>query len=185
MTVALYFSATPAGEDNPADVGLAQPVGRDHDADYGFLERVIEGGEIKNWVEREYQLVHGGFGDYQHELRGFHLCSERFREALEKARGPRDRLQWLPAWVTSEDGERRRYWVLHFPERPFVIDEDRSVFWNGRIMKGVIDTNKMRDRHVIASPDGSLTSFVVSDTARNVIIDAGCEGLDFEPFPCV
>lgn len=115
------------------------------------------------------------------------LYSEKLRAAIDMAAGPRDVIQWLPAWVTDAEGGRRRYWGLHFPEPPeAIIDTKLSVYGGapGVVMKGVLDLAKLDGRHVTVSPEGGGGfDFLVSARARDVIRAAGCEGLVFARFP--
>jgi hypothetical protein len=100
---------------------------------------------------------------------------------LDEVKGERDEMQWPPAWVTNEDGERRRYWVLHFPEEPEdLLDIDLSTYGPlDEVVKGYLDRKKAVGRHVMPSPDGDFVSFLVSERGRNAIVASGCEGIEF------
>jgi hypothetical protein len=142
-------------------------------------------GRIEDWVQREYRLTGGGFSDYQAEVRGLKLCSQKLKEILEAAQREKDEVQWLPARVNGQGGESRPYWVLHFPySGDEFLDVDRSRYGPlDEVVRGVLNLRKAQGRHVLPSPDGSLVSFVVSSKARDMIISEKCEGLDFEPYP--
>ena len=171
--------------DDPTSYGLARPTDEGSDFDKYIRRRKRRTGAIDDWVEQEYRLTGGGFSDYQAEVRGLRLCSERLRTILESARGEKDEVQWLPASVIGPGGERRPYWVLHFPESgDHLLDIDRSTYGPLDLVKrGVLDPAKAQDRHVLPSPDGSFVSFVISSKTREAILAAGLEGIEMELYP--
>lgn len=171
--------------DDPESYGLARPMDEGSDFDKYIRRRKRRTGVIDDWVEQRYRLVGGGFSDYQAEVRGLRLCSEKLKEILERERGDSDELQWLPAHVIGPDEEIRRYWVLHFPKSSEdLLDIDRSTYGPfDEVMRGVIDPVKAAGRHVLPSPDSSFVSFLVSVKVRGSIMAAGCQGVELEPYP--
>ena len=167
--------------DDPHRYGLARPVA-EGDFDHYIRRRKGKPGLIEEWVDQEYRLTGGGFSDYQAELRGLRLCSEKLREVIESGRGASDDVQWLPAQVIDSKGEQRPYWVLHFPEDPqSLLDIEQSTFGPlGEVVRGALDPAKAAARNVLPDPNGSFVTFLVSSALRDAILAAGCEGLEME-----
>jgi hypothetical protein len=135
--------------------------------------------DLTDWTEWEYTLTEGGFSDYQPESDGLRLCSDVLRRTLDAAKGPKDRLQWLPVWVTDDKRDRRRYWVLHFPEPADVLRTELIGTGANQRPQQVLDAAKLSGREVLPTPDGSFVSFLVSERARAAIERAECVGLQF------
>ena len=47
---------------------------------------------MEDWVQQEYRLTGGGFSDYQAEVRGLKLCSQKLKEILREPPSGRIRL---------------------------------------------------------------------------------------------
>src|SRR5919106_6663081 len=141
------------------------------------------GGKVESWEEWEYRLKDGGFADYQNDTGGFRLCSERLRAVLDALASPKDVLQWLPVWVTAESGERRRYWILHFPEQPDLLDWSQTEMLGPVIGRAALDSRKTEGHKIMPSPDGRRRLFVVLESVRAVLQEQGLTGMEFRRFP--
>lgn len=114
------------------------------------------------------------------------LCSPRLRELFDRVRGPSDEIEWLRVDVTEvDDDEAHEYWMMRLPVllREEILDEDRTVWSPGTIMKAVVDARKMTDRHVVRYPSEMSTRPIVCDAVRAAIEQAGMAGCKFEPVP--
>ncbi len=100
MSAALWFIVRPAD-------ALFEPIGVDRDRD--LLRKLRKTEPITDWIERRYKPREGEPVDFPFELDGMRLCSDRLREAIDAAKGPKDALEWLPA-VLEHAGEEYRYW---------------------------------------------------------------------------
>lgn len=169
--------------DRPGVLGLARPLNERSEADRKSERRLRQPGVVEDWVDEEYELTGpGGFGDYQPEVRGFRLLSDRFRRCLDEVRTDADDVQWLPAWVRDQGGERRRYWLLHFPEPWQSVAKAGSVSNDvGAPGNGALDLEKVRERHVMPTPTGSYVRCVISQKALDAMKKAGIEGVEVRP----
>lgn len=172
-----YWAMFPAWDAHPP-AGTPFPVKR---YDARALGRAARG--TADWQPPEYRLDGGIFGDYLGDGRGLRLCSDELRDALESARGPHDDLEWLPAWLSKAE-ERRRYWLLRTPDATDLLDAERSDWWAGKVVRAVIDGQRAEGRAVLAPPDGSKLSLLLSEPARLVLAGAGCTGFTLDPYPC-
>ena len=148
-----------------------------------LLSRYQAGGRIERWEEWEFQLEQGDFADYQSDIMGFRICSDSLRQILDAVAGPQDVIQWLPVWVTHEAGDRRRYWVLHFPEPPDLLDLARTERSGPSIVRAALDSRKAEMHEVMPSPDGSSYCFVISSRVRATLEKARCTGMLFRVLP--
>jgi hypothetical protein len=128
---------------------------------------------INDWVEAHYALD-GGFGDYPRELRGYRLCSERLRRVLDEAKGPDDRLQWLPARVADPEKEERRYWVLNLL-RPTASEIPGLEDFDWQTLRDFTVQGKLDRYGVLPGPGFGLISFLVSPAVRTAIEEGGCD----------
>jgi hypothetical protein len=126
------------------------------------------------WTPPSLILELPGFVDLQDEYTGLRLCSQRLRDVLERNAGPNDDLQWLPCSITDPEGERRDYWVLHFPNR------------GASPSTGLIPPRTpplapadVQGRHVLPTPSLPMRTFVVSEDVAKAIVAEGCVGLEF------
>lgn len=108
------------------------------------------------------------------------IVSSRFREALEEAMGPGDRIQFFPATIDYGDQSDDTYWIAYFPDRFPVLNleysEKLGSVW-GRI---TLDASQLEGHDVFALPSASQASFAVSDQARRIIERYGIEGIQFD-----
>lgn len=182
-----YFRVELPDVDRPPFALAKLRTARHDDYRHWLHDRALEGGSIDNWTEPEYflepfnadhHLLDGGFTDFQPEIHSLLMCSERMRRVLDQLASPVDVLQWLPAWVTGANGERRRYWVLHFPTRLDVVCYDPTQHPSGTMIP-IVFLDRVGNRQVFASSNGSQHHFVVTDPVRQALLDAGCQHLDF------
>ena len=103
------------------------------------------------------------------------------KAVLEEVKGSPEIFQWLPVGITAESGERRTYWILHFPEPPDLLDHERTEILGGTIGRMVLDSRKAEGHEVMPSPDGSTYCFIVSSSARDALEKSGCTGMQFRP----
>ncbi len=133
-------------------------------------------GWIKEWQTKYFTLRNGEYTDYLPAI-GCRLCSEKMREVLERCKSEKDVLQWLDAKVESETGEKRNYFVLHFPVLEDVLDKKRSKYVRNILTKKVINPEACLGHEVFSYIEESSISFVVSQKAREELKKSGCRGL--------
>jgi hypothetical protein len=104
------------------------------------------------------------------------LCSAKLRELLSV---DSQKLVWLPVSVWN-GSDSLDYFILHFTEFPDVLNEARTEYAGGGILKPHLDIAKLKGRKIIALNPLSL-SWIVCETVRKKIEDAGCTGIEFEP----
>jgi hypothetical protein len=173
-----YYSLTRV-EDLSLGVAYA-PEGYSHDM-------IAEGRYYDHWKPVDFTIKpwrdnHGGFADYQTNNMGWPLCSDELRQIIDRNRSPRDEVQWLEATVTHE-GQSRRYWVLHIPDRPDVLDSEKTIFaYQGFVVKPVFRMSELRDRNVFSYVGGNFT-VLVSSQVRTAMVAANCTGIDFLRIP--
>lgn len=136
----------------------------------------LKEGWIKEWQTKYFTLRNGEYTDYLPAI-GCRLCSEKMREILERCKSEKDVLQWLDAEVESETGEKRRYFILHFPVLEDVLDKKKSKYVKNILTKQVINPEACVGHEVFSYPEESTLSFVVSQKVREELKKAGCRGL--------
>ncbi len=179
----MYFKVLP-----PDDIREAGLASTDFPGNvwYPLLDKVMDGGSIEDWQAPEYTLKGSILVDYQPEVNGLRLCSEKMKRVLEDVTGPQDTIQWLPAVIKDDAGHRHPYWVLHFPDRPDILDVEETEYRASPLpVKAAISQKRAEGRHVMWSPDGSTVAFVVSEETKDELEKAECTGVLFSLFPSV
>ncbi|QHT57066.1 hypothetical protein GXP71_13910 [Cellulomonas sp. H30R-01] len=108
------------------------------------------------------------------------LVSDRARAAVEPLLGTEDCVQWLPATLTTYEGDTLAYWVMHFPEPFDPYDERRTVRGPSGIPlpgRAVVSRARTAGRDVIA-PQLEAASLLVSDRMLTGMLDARLTGWD-------
>lgn len=142
-------------------------------------ELLVEPGRVEGWVPLELEVRSGVPTDYLANNVGVRLCSERLKDALEQANSGADELQWLDATVLDAAGIGHRYYVLHFPTLPDVLDPERTITSRGWfVVKPVIAESRVGQHRVFSFPGGTSRT-VVTDQVREAVVRAGCTGVDF------
>jgi hypothetical protein len=151
--------------------------------DAGRDQVLEEPGEVADWLPVELEVRGGDPTDYLANNIGMRLCSARLRDVVEQQRGDGDQLQWLEVQVVDESGVKHRYFVLHVPTHPDVLDPRRTI-WAGEsfVVKPVLSRDKLQGLRVFSFA-GATTRLVVADVVRRAILDAGCTGVDFAKAP--
>lgn len=148
-------------------------------------ELLVEPGRVEGWVPLEVEVRGGAPTDYLANNVGVRLCSERLKEALEQASTGADEFQWLDAEVLDEAGTRHKYYVLHFPALPEVLDPERTITSRGWfVVKPVVARSRV-GQHCVFSFPGGTSRTVITDQVRKAIEQAGCTGVDFAPVAVV
>ena len=133
---------------------------------------MLDGEHVQHWTPIDYVLEDGDFGDYPRELEAYRLCSTRLKEVIEENKSSEDPLEWLPASVENEAGERRDYWVLNILKHPATaLPGLEDLDWQTlrlRAREGALSRFR-----VLPSPGGGLPGFLVSDELRTAILEAG------------
>jgi hypothetical protein len=106
------------------------------------------------------------------------LCSPNLRNILSPLS---EELVWLPVSVTR-GAKYFDYFILHFATFPDVLDESKTEYAGGRVLRPHLDAAKLGGRQILAL-DPLSPSWLVSETARQSIEEAGCSGIEFEPIP--
>lgn len=139
-----------------------------------------EEGWVKSWEKMCLTLKGTRFADYLSSNLTLCICSEKLKGILEKCRSEKDALQWLDVEVVAPDGQRRLYYVLHFPVVPDVLDRKRTIFSKeGVLVRPIISMKAARDHEVFTYPGGGHITLIVSETVRSMIKAAKCTGLSY------
>ena len=137
---------------------------------------LYDGHGVKEWGTKHFSLKDGGYTDFLPANIGCRLCSKKLRDILEKCKSEKDVLQWLDAEVESEAGEKRKYFILHFPELVELLDIKKSKYIGGVLTKQVIEAKRCVGHEVFSYKECSSLSFVVSEKVRNEIKKENCRG---------
>jgi|GEM_PF-6301469 len=131
-------------------------------------------------------LKNGGFADYQASNVGT-LCSHKLMSVLEANKAESDVLEWFDIFIANEQGEQRKYHLLHFPVVFDVLDLEHSVIshaMDGLPVIPCLSYPLVKDHHVFAMPKASV-GFFISDFVREKILEADCLGLGFAPVKAI
>jgi len=114
-----------------------------------------------------------GFQDYQMDIHGFRLCSQRMKDLFEANKSPEDKIQWLDVTATW-NGETRPYYILHFYEDTDVLDPVLSK-WNPKTktydaIPVIYIREKIGNHNVFACPQDTLgltvRAFILKEMKR-------------------
>ena len=125
------------------------------------------GQRVRDWEPLACALIGGGWADY---LGGdvVNLCSEPLREAIDRARGGAEPIQWLAHLVGGGGGERRRYWGLLVHDDTDRLDEAQTVTAAGQIVRPAFDAALVGDLEIVGLPGTSAQVFVGERVAAAV-----------------
>jgi len=146
---------------------------------YSF-EILAEGIYYPEWVATPFVLNGGPFADYQANNLGWPLCSKKLKTVIEGHASPIDSFQWLEARVIAVNEEDvRDYYILHFPERPDVLDKQRTLFAGDSdfVVRPYFSEQAIGTRRVFSYPGRS--TIIVSSEVRDAVLAANCTGIDF------
>ncbi|MHC4867254.1 MAG: hypothetical protein ACYTEX_24530 [Planctomycetota bacterium] len=96
---------------------------------------------------------------------------------MERCKSEKDVLQWLDAEVESETGEKRRYYILHFPELQDLLDKRKSKYVGNMLTKHIVDTKACAGHEIFSYVGGGKLSFIASQRVREELKKAKCSGL--------
>jgi len=135
---------------------------------------------IGEW-QRVRGRIDGPFAPFQTALIGpQRWFSETARAVVEKWRGPRDVLEWMPVEVESSDGsEVRPYSLLFFPQPFDGADMRYSTTGPGGLIKIVLDPRKLVGRHIAPSPRTGSQGFLVCGHIMGELADLGVRPVCF------
>lgn len=162
-----------AGADIGGWAGIA------HIKDHDELSLLPKQGWVKGWETKHFALKNGEYTDYLPANIGCRLCSEKMRDILESCKSGKDVLQWLDAEVESEAGEKRYYFVLHFPVSGDMLDKKKSKYVRNILTKQVVNPKACSGHEVFSYKECSSLSFIVSGKVKEELKKAGCRGLVF------
>ena len=162
--------------------GIGGQAGVAYLIDSGQLHLLPEEGWVKGWEIRRFFLRNGIYADYLAADISCRLCSERLRDILERCKSEKDVLQWLDAEVESETGEKKRYYLLHFPEPEDLLDKSKCAYYKTTLLKHVIDMKASAGHEVFSYIGGSTVSFIATQKVREELKNAGCSGLIYLRF---
>jgi hypothetical protein len=140
---------------------------------------LLEGRYYPDWEPVLFTLCDGGYADYQANDLGWPLCSEKLKRTIEQCASPDDSMQWLAARVVGPGSEQRDYHVLHLPERPDVLDKEKTLFAEGGVVVKPYFSVEAIGSHRVFSFRGGQFRVIVSTETRDAILSANCTGLDF------
>src|SRR6516165_2778709 len=96
-------------------------LGVGHTVEKRDLFFLPDSGKVDRWQPLVLELRDGDYPDYLASNLGCRLCSERLKGILHSRASPADVLEWLEVVVRKYDQDRR-YFILHFPQPPDVLN---------------------------------------------------------------
>ena len=139
-------------------------------------------GAVVNWQPIVMELRKGVFTDYLANNIRCRLCSERLKRILTENASSSDILQWLPVEVNNGE-ECRRYFILHFPSPPDVVDKIASIIVDDFVVKPVLSKSAATGHRVFAYPDGGELKLFVDQRVMSAIVGNGCSGMQLTEAP--
>ena len=154
-----------------------------YDAAGSTLFLLPDEGRAEGWMPKVLGLREGGYADYLASELGCRLCSERLKGILEEGASELDVLQWLEVEVTKGE-EKRRYYILHFPMPPDVLDGSRTLYAAADVVvKAVLSKDRAEGHRVFGFPKAGMLRTIVSKEVKRAIEAAKCTGLSFSKMP--
>src|SRR5262245_43219392 len=145
-----------------------QNLGVGHSIEQSDLFFLPDTGKVTNWKPIILELRDGDYPDYLASNLGCRLCSERLKTVLDEHASPSDSLQWLEVLVNKQGGDRR-YFILHFPEPPDVLDKKKTMFAGDFVVKAVLSRDAIGGHRVFAYPKcGCLPLFISDEVKRHI-----------------
>ncbi len=161
-----------AGADIGGQAGVAYIRG------YNEINLLPKQGWVKDWETKHFTLKNGEYTDYLPANIGCRLCSKKMRDILERYKSEKDVLQWLDAEVESITGEKRSYFILHFPVLlENVLDKKKSKYVRNILTKQVISPEACVGHEVFSYLEVSALSYIVSQKVKQELKNADCRGL--------
>ncbi|NGX30708.1 MAG: hypothetical protein K940chlam8_00057 [Chlamydiae bacterium] len=162
--------------------GTARPPGG-----LDSVEDLPRAGSVKNWEPLYFNLEEGDFADYQGNSPVFKMCSVKMKTILDENKGSEDEMQWLRAFVKSEQGEEREYYIQHFPKFYDTVDWDRCILQKdkSRVIKPVFSRKKIEGKHKIFNYPKSRLALVITEDIKKKLQKAKCTGIVFSKVPLV
>jgi hypothetical protein len=146
-----------------------------------ILERLRDPGLQATWRTPSFRLSTGVFADLMPSNASVPLCSERLRALLDSLRDVRDELVWLPADVSNETGDQRRYFLLLAGADPHVLDKARTLWAGGDfVVRAVIDLPAARG-HRVFSFEPFSGRVIVAAQVKETLEAQGITGVDYAP----
>lgn len=141
-----------------------------------------------NDIEMIFKLQDGIYSDFMNNNLGLTICSEKFKEIIDKNKSETDIIQWIDTYIQSENEEKRKYYILRLPVLTDCIDFNKSKFFEAPFFQYAgyicLDKNKICGRQVlkIKYPEGKAgpSRLIVSGKIRKDIEENKLAGIIFE-----
>lgn len=139
-------------------------------------------GLVIEWHPIRFELRDGIRSDFLANDIGCRLCSEDLKHILQKHSSPNDSLQWLPVCV-CDGGVDYRYWILHLPNQPDVLQKDATIFAGKYVVKAVLAESLVNGHHVFAYPQAGELAIFVSSEVKNAVEASRLTGMEYSKIP--
>lgn len=137
-------------------------------------------GRVDGWETPVLKVPSREVTDYLANDMGLRLCSQELRSIVERQSSGHDQQQWLPVTVTA-DGELFRFFSLHFPEPPDVLDQTETIFSGSDfVVKPVLSRSGCAAHRVFCYPKNEGHALFVSDSVKNEIQKRSLTGMEFQ-----
>lgn len=154
--------------------GLVYPP--THDSTFRYRLKSEEGPVVDPPVLTWARRKPGRPQEWAGTVDAIRLLSPLARHVLDEHAGPADDLQWLPATVTTLEGEALPYWVLHFPTWFDLLDEEYTNWGpSGLPMRWVLARAKLDGHAVFIVPQLS-DIVIVTDRVLDALRESGVAG---------
>jgi hypothetical protein len=154
-------------------------VAQAKDCDEVYLWELVKNlKRADDWPPLVFTLGGGQLGDLLSNNVLGRICSSRIIEVL---RCFENDITWLPVSVCRES-EEWRFYFMHFFSIVDVLDDKKTTYAAGRILRPHLSKAKIGNRSVFClRPLGN--SAVVRDDVKAAIEAANCTGIEFEKIP--
>jgi len=171
VEVGLYYFLESAEDDA---IGMATAP-----ENYSF-DVLSEGVSYEDWEPVPFTLQDGIFADYQLNDLDWTLCSAKLKSVIDGNAAKDDVIQWLDAMVVDQNGKEARYYILHLPYRPEVLDREKTIRDDEFIDTPVLDLRLVKN-HRVFSYSGAGSRVIVAEEVKTAIERAKCTGMEFWP----
>jgi len=142
-------------------------------------------GEIRDWKLVVLELRDGDYPDYLASNYCMRICSEQMRAVLDAHATNNDHLQWLDV-IVKRGEEERKYYHLHFPAPPNVLDRERTIYAGDEdfVIQPVLSRDAVTGHNVFTYP-ASTVALIVTDPVRADIKRKALTGMEIMKMPIV
>jgi hypothetical protein len=159
-----------------------ESLGIGHTVESRDLFFLPDTGTVDGWQPLVLELREGDYPDYLACNLGCRLCSERLKDILQSRASPSDVLEWLEV-VVRKQGQERRYFILHFPQAPDVLDKKKTIFAGDFVVKAVLSKDAVAGHQVFAYPKCGCLPLFISEEVSRAIDEEQCTGMEFSKLP--